>query len=215
MSAKAKMLEYLKKHVGRIVSREKLSEIADVHEWARSLRTLRQEGWQLESVKDGYILKSTIKKDSKKKRVAISGKVRYQVLQRDNSTCQRCGKTPKDGVKLEADHKIPVEWGGSTDIDNLWTLCNLCNNGKKHFFADFDADVMAEVMKQRSGWQKLATFFRLNPNKVIEPIQLHVISGIRDWTRTLRNIRDKEKMQITWLPKSPEYPQGGYLYKPK
>ena len=206
------MLDLFKKNSGKLLSREKLSEAANVYDWQRSIRTLRQEGWDIETKHDGYLLKSLIKKSTGKVRVNINNKLRYEVLSRDNSTCQRCGKTVKDGIKLEVDHKKPVEWGGTNDINNLWTLCNECNGGKKHFFSDFDAGVMKEVEQENSGYKKLVRFFELCPNKIIEPIKLEVISGVRDWTRTVRSIRAKEKMDIEWIDESKDYPMGGYIY---
>lgn len=214
-SAKQRMLDLFSKNIGKVLSRDVLSNAADVHDWQRSVRTLRQEGWDIESTAKGYVLHSATKKSTGKIRININSKLRYQVLSRDNSTCQRCGRTVKDGIKLEVDHKLPVEWGGGNDIDNLWTLCNECNGGKKHFFSDFEAEVMKEVSKENSGYRKLVRFFELNPNVLIEPIKLDVISGIRDWTRTLRLIRQKEKMDLEWIDQTKENPFGGYRYNKK
>lgn len=61
---------------------------------------------------------------------SIANGIRYDVLSRDNFTCQICGRTIADGVKLEVDHKIPVSKGGKSTMDNLWTLCFDCNRGK-------------------------------------------------------------------------------------
>ena len=55
------------------------------------------------------------------------------VLERDNHTCQYCGLSPKDGIKLEIDHKIPRSKGGIDIIDNLITSCFDCNRGKRDF----------------------------------------------------------------------------------
>lgn len=55
---------------------------------------------------------------------------RILVFERDNYTCQICGKTLKDGVKLEVDHIIPVSRGGSDNLNNLQTLCFDCNREK-------------------------------------------------------------------------------------
>ena len=66
-------------------------------------------------------------------RKEISQRVRIQVLDRDNSTCQLCGATIKDGVKLHVDHIVPISKGGTNDMDNLQTLCDKCNLGKGDF----------------------------------------------------------------------------------
>ena len=59
-------------------------------------------------------------------------KVRIKIFDRDNFTCQYCGRSPmnKDDVVLHIDHKIPKNKGGTDDIDNLITSCSLCNLGK-------------------------------------------------------------------------------------
>jgi intracellular sulfur oxidation DsrE/DsrF family protein len=72
---------------------------------------------------------------------SISGKgvdktTRARILHRDGYQCQACGRTPsEDAVKLQIDHKVPREWGGKVEDDNLWALCSDCNEGKRNFFA--------------------------------------------------------------------------------
>lgn len=58
--------------------------------------------------------------------------IRYNVLKRDNFSCQICGITAKDGAKLQVDHIIPVSKGGKTVMSNLQTLCERCNIGKSN-----------------------------------------------------------------------------------
>ncbi len=66
----------------------------------------------------------------KQERKIMNDDIRYNVLKRDNFTCQICGATNKDGAKLEVDHIIPVSKGGKTVMNNLQTLCDRCNKGK-------------------------------------------------------------------------------------
>jgi hypothetical protein len=62
-------------------------------------------------------------------RKQVTPKLRYTVLERDNHTCQSCGaKAPN--TPLHIDHIIPVSAGGGNELDNLQTLCLLCNIGK-------------------------------------------------------------------------------------
>ena len=56
--------------------------------------------------------------------------LREEVLKRDGYKCCVCGKTKKDGVRLEIDHIIPVSKGGQSTISNLQTLCSSCNAKK-------------------------------------------------------------------------------------
>lgn len=67
---------------------------------------------------------------SKRERRYMTDQLRYDVLKRDKFTCQKCGATAKDGVKLHVDHIIPVYKGGKTTMSNLQTLCDRCNIGK-------------------------------------------------------------------------------------
>ncbi len=68
----------------------------------------------------------------KKSTRAISDKLRYQVLKRDNFKCCACGASPaKDpSVELHIDHIIPWSKGGESTLKNLQTLCSKCNIGK-------------------------------------------------------------------------------------
>ena len=56
-------------------------------------------------------------------------KLRWEVLERDNFTCQYCGKTAPD-VMLQVDHKTALADGGTDNLDNLVTSCASCNHGK-------------------------------------------------------------------------------------
>jgi hypothetical protein len=92
---------------------------------------------ELASVPTGYMgcetVEEAIEADSPAAfvfRVAIPKRLRFKVMRRDKFRCQLCGLTQKDGVRLEVDHKVPVAEGGRNVIENLWTLCHPCNNGK-------------------------------------------------------------------------------------
>lgn len=213
-SAKSRLLDYFKKHVGQVIDRDTLAQVAAVHDWQRTIRSLRSDdGWDIETLKNGYRLNSLTPSKTSTKREPINRKLRYAVLHRDKSTCQRCGRTPKDGVKLHIDHKIPVDMGGKSDIDNLWVLCEDCNLGKKNLFIDEDSEKMKIVLAKKSGYQRLKTYIELTPNKVLEPEKLQIISNVRDWTRSLRKIRQEYSMDIQWIKPTDEYPNGGYIYK--
>jgi hypothetical protein len=56
---------------------------------------------------------------------------RFAVLERDNFTCQYCGRNVREHkVVLVIDHITPRKRGGSDAIDNLITACADCNAGK-------------------------------------------------------------------------------------
>lgn len=60
----------------------------------------------------------------------ISPRMRFEILQRDGFRCQYCGRSGRDGVRLEVDHLVPVSRGGPTTPDNLVTACFDCNRSK-------------------------------------------------------------------------------------
>lgn len=67
--------------------------------------------------------------------MAVSRRMRFEVLRRDNHTCQYCGGVAPD-VPLHIDHVIPVALGGSDEPGNLVAACKDCNNGKSSVPAD-------------------------------------------------------------------------------
>lgn len=62
-------------------------------------------------------------------RKPISTRTRFEVLKRDNFTCQYCGRKSPE-VTLHIDHINPVANGGDNNILNLVTSCQDCNLGK-------------------------------------------------------------------------------------
>lgn len=62
-------------------------------------------------------------------RTPIPLRIRWQVLSRDNFRCISCGMTSKE-IILHVDHIIPISKGGNNDLNNLRTLCSMCNLGR-------------------------------------------------------------------------------------
>lgn len=54
----------------------------------------------------------------------MNSKLRQQVLERDNHTCQECGQKLK---RLETHHILARRYGGTDDLDNIITLCHKCH----------------------------------------------------------------------------------------
>lgn len=66
---------------------------------------------------------------STRKRRAIRPADRFTILERDDHACVYCGARPPEAV-LHIDHVMPVSRGGTNEIENLVTACELCNLGK-------------------------------------------------------------------------------------
>lgn len=73
-----------------------------------------------------------IKDRSRKTKRQINWRMRAQVLIRNNCICQMCGASPSKSpsVVLHVDHIVPWSKGGETVLENLQTLCSVCNVGK-------------------------------------------------------------------------------------
>lgn len=84
--------------------------------------------------------------------MAVSKRLRYEILRRDNHACRYCGATAP-GVKLNVDHVIPQALGGSDKPDNLVTSCADCNAGKTSSMPNAMpvADVAQETFKRAKG----------------------------------------------------------------
>ena len=71
-------------------------------------------------------------KESKEyQRKIMTDSLGYDIMKRDGFHCVLCGRGAEDGVKLHVDHIIPVSKGGKTVPENLRTLCENCNLGKR------------------------------------------------------------------------------------
>lgn len=62
----------------------------------------------------------------------INWRLRFIVMRRDNFKCQNCGRSPATDptIILHIDHIKAWANGGETVLENLQTLCSVCNIGK-------------------------------------------------------------------------------------
>ncbi|NKT91768.1 hypothetical protein GS854_01625 [Rhodococcus hoagii] len=81
--------------------------------------------------------------------MAVSKRLRYEILRRDNHACRYCGAAAPD-VKVVVDHVVPVALGGSDEPSNLVTACWDCNSGKSASPAD--APVVDDVRQKAVVW---------------------------------------------------------------
>ncbi|MGW7617353.1 HNH endonuclease [Streptomyces antimycoticus] len=81
--------------------------------------------------------------------MAVSKRLRYEILRRDNHTCRYCGATAPD-APLRIDHVTPVALGGNDDPGNLVTACQDCNSGKTS--STVDSATVADVADDALRW---------------------------------------------------------------
>ena len=95
--------------------------------------------------------------------------LRWQILERDNFTCQYCGQSAPN-VKLEVDHKIPREEGGNDNPENLITSCYACNRGKSGL----------SIIRKRKAKKMAKPFSPVNPQSFRQDEALNIISQSDD-----------------------------------
>lgn len=138
--AKSRLIEYLRRNVGKHVTGEELRYVGQNSEWARRVRELRtEEGWPISTKMSGnpslpvgvYVLESDRQAPAHDR--SIREDVRREVLRRDGYACRECGWTHdmwnrSDPRFLELHHTVPHSRGGENDAPNLVTLCNICHD---------------------------------------------------------------------------------------
>ena len=72
------------------------------------------------------------KYNSNSQRKLMTKELKEMIAQRDNYTCQICGKYMPDGIGLHIDHIIPISKGGKSVPNNLQVLCSKCNGAKSN-----------------------------------------------------------------------------------
>jgi len=216
LGAKNTILKLLQDHFPSPVPIKQIAKAAGIHEWARRLRELVADGWDIETLpsQKAYRLRSKNRGHPRAQQAAITSKQRYRILHRDQSRCRRCGRTPDDGVKLVVDHRIPRDWGGSNEDNNLWPLCEQCNQGKKAWESDVDAAAMRRVLEERSAKGRLREYFRLRPNQILTKEELQIVAGITDYQRRIRELRQEERMDIRSNYEDSDLRPGDYRFIP-
>lgn len=115
-----KQVRYVQKNYQResydtfVVSYEQKYTVAEMKEIYQELENIGFE--------------TTIQKyNIKNQRRLMTNELRQKIKERDNYTCQICGKYMPDEVGLHIDHIIAVKNGGKTVESNLQVLCDKCN----------------------------------------------------------------------------------------
>ena len=197
-SGRDKILAYLREHLGEWVHNQDLRNASGVNDTPRTIRLLKQQGWQIEVRGDGYNrLVSLDKKEPRGERKGISGKVRFETMSRDGFRCRACGRSADDGVKLQIDHITPVDWGGTNDPSNLQTLCEDCNLAKKASVDMLPRETMRRIMGGKTVESRIEALFDNFPNQDIPSTLIQIVSkGALDWQRALRRVRQRTGKKI-------------------
>ncbi|MBS1530876.1 MAG: HNH endonuclease [Bacteroidetes bacterium] len=141
--SRAKLREFFKENVGKVLDSDTLRQIAGASEWGRRVRELRnEEGMNIvthndrEGLKPGEYMLVSLKPLPFFER-GISKETRAFVLDRNGFTCQMCGAAagephPYDAnrkTRLHIGHIIDKSMGGTDEPSNLRAICSVCNEG--------------------------------------------------------------------------------------
>ncbi|MCX4232088.1 HNH endonuclease [Streptomyces ortus] len=77
--------------------------------------------------------------------MAVSKRLRYEILRRDRYTCRYCGASAPE-APLRVDHVTPVALGGTDHPSNLVAACEPCNSGKTSAIEGFVEDVQSDTV---------------------------------------------------------------------
>ncbi len=146
-SARSRIEAFLEANVRRVVTREQIDYVSGIAEGSRRVRELRDEvGWPINSHIDEpdlspseYRLMSTAPEDRREASQRLYPEdLRAQVFERDNYTCQACGRNREKALAagdarfyLEVHHRVAMAdeleampLTDRHDISNLVTLCH-------------------------------------------------------------------------------------------
>jgi len=193
--ARAKLREYFKANVGKVLEGKKLRAVAaNITEWARRVRELRnEEGMNIvthndrSDLKPGQYLLVDLKPLPAFER-GISKETRAFVLDRNGFTCQMCGIAagethPFDGRKtrLHIGHIIDESMGGTDDPSNLRAICSVCNEGA------------ANITLERPAAAKLLAQIRRAPGSEQIKVLEWLINKFPKQTSEMLNCHNKKK----------------------
>ena len=97
----------------------------------RQIRRLHQEGFLIKVRKGVY--RYDPDQLQHRELYEFPPKVKEEIFKRDGYRCVVCGRGREDGLEIHADHKIPLDRGGTNTADNGQTLCSEHNLLKKRY----------------------------------------------------------------------------------
>lgn len=98
----------------------------------RAIRTLYQQG-KLIKVKKGVYKYDPNYSGINRTVQEFSAEQKKEILKRGDYKCAICGKGKKENEELHCDHIIPMDKGGTNDIENGQVLCSQHNFLKDNF----------------------------------------------------------------------------------
>jgi len=167
-----------------------------IEQFGRRIRGVRELGWDYEVRRIDHTERLYVLTGPRLKAAdsGVTEKLRAATIHRANGRCQMCGlAVVEDRIKLQADHRIPRSWGGLSQLENLWAICESCNRGKRDFFSSFDDGEMSEILAYDSVYERLAHTLKLHFGQPVAADYLSFVANFNDyqedWQKRLRELR--------------------------
>jgi hypothetical protein len=96
---------------------------------------------------------------------------------------------------LVVDHKLPQDWGGTNDIDNLQPLCEQCNGGKQAWFSSYDhySDQIRDAGRHPEPHGRIGDLLKAFNGNPVPGDVLGLVASLgafqEDWQKRLRELR--------------------------
>lgn len=120
----------------------------------------------------------------------VSLKIRAQLIHEACGRCSMCGRIVKEhNTEFVIDHKIPKDWGGTSDPSNLWAICKECNGGKKNYFASYDQGLMRSVMHYKSVHMRVGELLKAKLGEPVPSFLIAFVAAQDDWKKRTRELR--------------------------
>lgn len=97
----------------------------------RGIRKLYQDGFLMQIAKGIYHYDPA--HINNRQLEDFDSKTKKEIFERDGFKCVICGRGPKEGMEIHADHIKPKDKGGKATFENGQTLCSQHNFLKKNF----------------------------------------------------------------------------------
>lgn len=130
--------------------------------------------------------------------MAVSKRLRFEVLRRDNHACRYCGGVAPN-VVLTVDHVLPVALGGRDEAANLVAACRECNAGKSSVPADAAVvdDVAADALRWAQAMQTVAAQRAVEREEAQERYS-HFLARWNSWTYTYMGETETVQLPNAW-----------------
>ena len=115
--------------------------------------------------------------------MAVSKRLRFEVLRRDNHTCQYCGEKAPD-VTLHVDHVKPKTLGGTDGPDNLVAACKDCNAGKASTI--LGSEHAQQIASRNIEWEEQAQELSAALRGTLERDQQYVEDFENEWSENAK-----------------------------